>query len=160
MEIKDYPNYLIYENGNVYNHKYNRFLKPVLENRGYLIINLSKNNKRKIHKIHRLIAEHYIPNPDNKQYVDHIDRNRQNNSINNLRWVNVSENSINRPIRGSIPYRHISTANNGTFYIIYIKRNGKQIYRKSFKKNKWTIIQVLTYRDTIVYPKFKITPLF
>lgn len=40
-------------------------------------------------KIHRAIAIAFIPNPDDKKYVDHIDRNRQNNSIDNLRWVNL-----------------------------------------------------------------------
>jgi len=161
MEIKNYPNYLIYENGNIYSKNRNRFLKPTPNSKGYLQVNLGKNGSVRTRLIHRLVAEYYIPNPDNKPQVDHIDRNRQNNSINNLRWVNPSENQINKPIRGKIPYRHISTKKmNGTYYQIKIKRNYKQIYQKYFKKNNWTIIQVLTYRDTIVYPKFKITPLF
>ena len=157
MEIKDYPNYLIYKNGTVYNKIHNKFLKPILQNSGYCIVNLSKYNKKKTVLIHRLVGEHYLPNPHNKPEIDHIDRNRLNNCILNLRWSSRSENQINKPITGKIPYRHISM-NKGKDYRIIIQRNCKVIYRKSFNKEKYTIIQVLTFRDTEVYPKFNIVP--
>ena len=66
MEIIDYPNYLIYQDGRVYNHKYKRYLKPQMGNNGYYFVVLCKNNKPKNTYILRLIAIHYIPNPDNK----------------------------------------------------------------------------------------------
>lgn len=46
--------------------------------------------------VHRLVAETFIPNPENKPEVDHIDRNPNNNSVSNLRWVTVQENNNNR----------------------------------------------------------------
>ena len=95
MEIQDYPNYLIYENGEVWSKKSNKILKPGI-NRGYSHISLYNNGKQKTAKIHRLVAEHYIPNPDNKPQLDHIDQNKQNNNSSNLRWVTPRENCSNR----------------------------------------------------------------
>lgn len=91
MEIKDYPTYLIYEDGRVFSKLRNIFIKTYITN-GYLNICLCNNNKRKHFKIHRLIALHYIPNPNNEKYIDHIDGNKLNNNIHNLRWVSQITN--------------------------------------------------------------------
>ena len=72
-----------------------KILKPALGNHGYLIVNLSKDNKRDPRLVHRLVAETFVPNPDNKPCVDHYDGNRLNNSANNLRWVTYTENNEN-----------------------------------------------------------------
>lgn len=95
MEIQGYENYLIYEDGRVYSKKRNIFLKLLLDGDKYYRVTLCKDGKRIYKSIHRLLALHYIPNPDNKPCIDHIDRNRQNNDICNLRWVTHKENSNN-----------------------------------------------------------------
>lgn len=64
--------------------------------KGYLRVYLSKNGKRKHHKVHRLVAQAFIPNPDNKPQVNHIDGNKKNNSITNLEWVTDTENKERR----------------------------------------------------------------
>ena len=71
----------------------NKCLKQSM-NHGYLIVGLGN----KTHSIHRIVAHQWIKNddPENKIFVDHIDRNRLNNSIENLRWVTPKENSLNR----------------------------------------------------------------
>ena len=50
----------------------------------------------KTYRIHRLVAEAFLPNPDGKPFVDHIDRDKLNNNVSNLRWVTKSENLMNR----------------------------------------------------------------
>lgn len=60
---------------------------------GYLRVCLTKDGKSKMHTIHRLVAETFIPNPQNKPIVNHIDGNITNNSIDNLEWVTYAENS-------------------------------------------------------------------
>ena len=92
MEIQNYPNYLIYEDGKVWSKNRKIFLKG--RNQGhYLNVSLCLNGKPKEHYIHRLVAIHYIPNPKHKPMVDHIDGNKLNNNVYNLRWVNNQENS-------------------------------------------------------------------
>jgi len=62
---------------------------------GYSQCHLSKDGKTTVYKIHRLVAIHFIHNPEDHQYVDHIDGNTQNNNVSNLRWVNKSQNEYN-----------------------------------------------------------------
>lgn len=60
--------------------------------RNYYGVKLCKNNIKCFKYIHRLVAEAFIPNPDNKPQVNHIDGNKLNNNVNNLEWVTISEN--------------------------------------------------------------------
>ena len=108
MEVCGFENYKIYENGDVENVKTKRILKPQTDTPGYLYVILYKDGKRTNMKIHRLIALHYIQNSENKKCIDHIDRNKQNNNIDNLRWVTCSENQLNTAIRGKSKYRGVS----------------------------------------------------
>jgi len=96
--INDFPNYLIYEDGRVFSIKSDRFLSPC-KIKGYLHVGLCKNRKRYMKRVHRLLAETFIPNPDNKPEVDHIDRNKTNNNLSNLRWATKSENMLNIGVR-------------------------------------------------------------
>lgn len=58
----------------------------------YSIVNLCKNKTIKNFRVHRLVAQAFIPNPQNKQQVNHIDGNRQNNNVKNLEWCTSKEN--------------------------------------------------------------------
>lgn len=78
------------------------FIKEkILKNRkikgGYYIVGLCKDKISKDYRVSRLVAEAFIPNPDNKSFVDHIDTNPLNNFSNNLRWVTQKEN-MNNPL--------------------------------------------------------------
>jgi hypothetical protein len=70
-------------------------LKTRVTERGYEELKLSINKQRVHMLVHRLVALAFIPNPDNKQFVDHIDTNRLNNNVSNLRWTTISENANN-----------------------------------------------------------------
>lgn len=85
---------------------------------GYPTVSLCKNNKQHNHKIHRLVAQSFIPNPDNKPCVDHIDANRANNNVINLRWVTYQENN-NSPLS----YKARSTAINAARSVMVAQYN-------------------------------------
>ena len=92
-EIEGYENYHVFEDGRVWSCKRKgRFMKPSpnTEN-GYLHVNFNSKTK----SIHRLVGEAFIPNPENKPQIDHIDRNRTNNHVSNLRWATHEENMDN-----------------------------------------------------------------
>lgn len=92
IKLKVNNNYSINENGEVRNDITGHIKTPTLNKQnGYLCVDLYMNNKRTKVPIHRLVAEAFIKNPDNKPTVDHKDGNRQNNAISNLRWSTYSE---------------------------------------------------------------------
>lgn len=88
-----------------YKCKDGKVIKPLSNTNGYLYIALSKGNRNyKRLLIHRLVAETFIPNLDNKPQVNHIDGNKHNNAVSNLEWVTGSENQIhsyNNKLRGN-----------------------------------------------------------
>ncbi|ADI23905.1 HNH endonuclease family protein [Enterococcus phage EFRM31] len=69
-----------------------RILKTGVDRYGYISVNLYKNNKRKLCKVHRLVAQAFIPNHENKPQVNHIDEDKTNNMVSNLEWVTAKEN--------------------------------------------------------------------
>ena len=76
--------YSITSCGKVWSYKNKKFLKPLSNGKGYLFVRLCKNGKIENKRIHRLVAEAYLPNPNNYDTVDHIDFNTANNCVNNL----------------------------------------------------------------------------
>lgn len=92
-DIKGYEGlYAVTSCGRVWSYRSKKFLKPGYDGKGYLHVSMCKNGEKKTLKIHRLVAETYIPNPDNLETIDHIDNNKQNNCINNLRWMTAMDN--------------------------------------------------------------------
>ena len=98
--IKSFP-----RNGTI---KKVKILRPGFNKFGYLIITLSKNDKCKYFRIHRLVAEAFIQNPENKPEVNHKDGNKFNNYYENLEWTTSTENqkhAYNTGLRNPEPYR-------------------------------------------------------
>ena len=92
-QIEGYPHLFVSRTGQVWTTTYNRLLKPHISNRGYLRIGLNKDKVIKTVGVHRLVAEAFIPNPDNLPQVDHIDGNKLNNTVENLQWISPSDNT-------------------------------------------------------------------
>ena len=80
--------YEITTNGKIFNKRFGRYLKPQLNNKGYSRVCLCG----KFYFVHRLVAEKYIPNPNNLPQVNHKDGDKTNNSVDNLEWVSNQDN--------------------------------------------------------------------
>lgn len=86
--------YKISKDGDIYNKKMNK-MKQHLDGKGnYLMVSLCCNGVAKKFLVHRLVAQHFIDNPDVKPEVNHIDGNKTNNAASNLEWVTSSENKL------------------------------------------------------------------
>ena len=146
--------YKINKNGDVWSCKSNIFLKPWLNSNGYLMVGLGKKKK---YRVHRLLALQYIPNPDNYPIIDHIDQNRTNNNLDNLRWTSNSKNQQNKTKHknNTTGFKHIDTTKK-TFRSGNIGENWRiQINIENFKcrveysKNKYTLEEVVEFRNKI-----------
>lgn len=115
-EIEDYKNYWIDTEGKVWSilrtgYKAGdvtekptltekRLLKSFLRS-GYPSIGLHKNSIQKFYSIHRLMAQTFLPNPENKKHVAHSDGDKQNNNLNNIRWATPKENNADKRLHGT-----------------------------------------------------------
>ena len=104
MEVQNYPNYLIYEDGRIFSKISNRFLKATMSTYGYYQVGVSKNGVRKQFLIHRLISIHYIPNtnPNNLKFINHKNCNKADNSIDNLEWCTNLYNTQSKNKNGNV----------------------------------------------------------
>lgn len=113
-----------------------KIMKPFKNNNGYLLVSLSKNNKQKHFQVHRLVASAFILNKDNKSQVDHINRIRDDNRVENLRWVTASENGNNTCLNSIIEYQGKSKTLTEWSEILGIKQ--VTLHRRLFY-SKWSI---------------------
>ena len=91
VTIKGYEHYWVSNGGRVMNSRTGIFLKPSL-NHGYHQVVLSSVGDRITRKVHRLVGLTWIPNPDNKKTINHIDGRKTNNHVDNLEWMTLQEN--------------------------------------------------------------------
>lgn len=132
--MKDIPNYeghyAITEDGQVWSYKTHKFLKPTISGkRPYYHLDLYKNGISETVDIHILVAKTYIPNPENKPTVDHIDKNPLNNNVNNLKWATQAEQNKNK----NYSSKENKNANS--------KKNAKPIEQRD-KKNHLKLIAI------------------
>lgn len=133
-----------------------RFLIKTEDNHGYYYVTLCKDNKKKKFLVHRLVAEAFIPNPENKPQVNHIDGNKKNNQINNLEWCTNQEN-ISHALKtglkndyGCNSYLSKFSENDIDYirnhYIPKDKEFGCRALARKFNVSKSTISYIINYR--------------
>jgi hypothetical protein len=93
MKVSGFCNYEISDDGCVYN-KCGTVIKPFISKQGYYRVSLYNNGRYHKFQLHRLVAEHFIPNPHNLPQVNHKDGNKLNNNVYNLEWCTQSDNII------------------------------------------------------------------
>ena len=99
----------------------------------YVYLHLNDNNIRKTDKKHRIIANQFIPNPNNLPFVDHISRDKTDYHLSNLRWASASENSINVSSRNRVEYVFVDNIPNDAIVITYYDVKNERRY---FEENK------------------------
>lgn len=93
--IKSYEGrYSVNKTGDIYSHFNNKILKQSIDSRGYSKLILSLSNIKKTVLVHRIVAEAFIENNNNYLEVNHLDGNKQNNSVSNLEWCSHAQNQI------------------------------------------------------------------
>jgi hypothetical protein len=108
VELKWLLMYGITDDGNIYSHKSNKYLKHHKNDNGYYRVACMIGNQRKSLYIHRLVAEAYLVEPTKNQIqVNHKDMNRLNNNVSNLEWVTPSENTQHSVDNNPEQYKHL-----------------------------------------------------
>lgn len=138
-----------------------RLINPLTNKKGYLSVILSKDGTTKHFKVHKLVAQAFLPNPDNKPIVHHRDGNRSNNCVENLEWVTHRENQQYSIQMGTKKFPLGLKFNNAKLseddvryiranFIPYDQEFGNSAFAKKFNVSKSAIYDVIhykTYRD-------------
>jgi hypothetical protein len=130
--VDGYINYQVSNIGRVRNCTTGRMLKPFLNKQGYHTINLNQYGDFKHWRVHQLVAQEFLTKPDSTHTlsVDHIDRNKTNNQVSNLRYATVSQNNANRCKRAntSSSYLGVSWSKKNNKWQTCISLNRKNIH--------------------------------
>lgn len=153
--MKEYKNFLIDDELNIYNKKTLRKLKPHKGTDGYMQVLYKDENHKTIHeRVHVIIGHCFIPNPNNYKYVNHIDSNKTNNNLNNLEWCSNSQNVKHCYDSGKRTHK-----NNTRIYVI--DKNKKYIFKsireaaRFFNLDRHKIARILKGELPENYLKYK-----
>lgn len=148
MEWRDteYTGYSVSNAGDVKGPK-GYILKPQMRN-GYHYINIRVGEEQKHIRIHRLVAIAFIPNPENKETVNHKDWNTINNSVGNLEWASREEQVIHRRAYGVTGFKNIDRIPGG-YWRVKIRRQGHYIFTKTYATPEEAIIARDNFLNTV-----------
>jgi hypothetical protein len=150
--------YKINKNGEIWSCLSKKFMSAPLTGRDinslYKRLALTKKDEnRKSFYIHQLLGKNFIPNPNNYTEIDHIDGNKTNNALENLRWCSSNLNQQNKPkmAANKSGYKNISSHTNkagNEYWIIKIQYN-MTLFHKLYNKKDFTLEQVIAIRDDL-----------
>jgi len=144
-DLKDYEGlYKINKQGEVWSCYYNKIMTPTLNRTGYNMIEIVKDKTPKQTSIHRLLAIQYLPNPNNLPMVDHIDRNKLNNCLDNLRWASSRTNNLNMGKTSKSGHQNIYI-DNYNCAVVNIRVN-----KKRYNKRFYTLNEAIDWRDKTI----------
>lgn len=121
--IKGYEGlYEIHEDGTIINLRANRTLRGNTNSYGYRVVRLTKDGKHKDFKVHQLLAQAFIPNPNDYKCINHIDGNKLNNSLDNLEWCTHGQNTVHARTTLNIDFSRkpiVQTTIDGKFVAVW-----------------------------------------
>jgi hypothetical protein len=139
-EIKGFDDYKVSNFGRIQSLNFNKIkiLKQTLNSHGYFSVTLSGKGKQFTRKVHQLVAVAFLGHTPcgHNLVVDHINRNKQNNNVNNLRIVTQRENSCNRNIKGSSKFIGVYWHKHSGKWMSRIRINGKLTYLGIFTNER------------------------
>jgi hypothetical protein len=139
--IEEFPEYEIHISGLIRNKSAGNILTPSINNRGYLCVCLT-NQKVKFKKnLHRLLATTFIPNPLNLECIDHINRDKTDNRLSNLRWCSKLDNNRNKCGKSGFTFIRLTSADT---FSVEIKTPAR--FFKTYK----TLEEAIQARDKIL----------
>ena len=149
IDIKGYEGkYAVDEDGNVWSKNYRRTgrtqkLKGGINSNGYLQVMLCEDGKKKTKKVHRLVAEAFLPDYSVELDVDHIDRDKLNNNLSNLRMATRQQNQFNTTAKGYTWHKPNQK------WLAQIMKDGKQHYLGLFTTEEDARQAYLTAKETM-----------
>jgi hypothetical protein len=148
--IINYERYHVSDLGNI--RRNNKLLNPSLDTYGYRQINIYKDGKRYTRKVYRLVLETFSPNIDNKSQIDHINRIRADDRLENLRWATPSENCRNKYGYSEDMHGISWNKKNSKYVVKFIKNNVEQYFGSCFTMEEAKILRDKSLVDDVFIP--------
>ena len=142
-EVTEYPGYLVSSLGRVKGRRWKNILKTSPDLEGYPRVSLHKDGRQYRRGVHQLVAAAFIENSGHKPHIDHINRDKADNRVCNLRWATAKENEDNKP-RGICGEKYITEQRRKTGWAVYYRVTIGN--RPLFK----TLEEAIQARDTIL----------
>jgi len=142
-KIEGFEQYEVSSEGRV--RRFNKIKLPGMSD-GYYQVKLCKDGMGVSKKIHRLVGEAFIPKIEGKDTLDHINRDKLDNRVSNLRWATRSEQNINSSYTPSNTGMRNIYKNTCNTYVVMLRRNKLLITNKTFK----TLEEAIEYRDSLI----------
>jgi HNH endonuclease/NUMOD4 motif len=147
MEWRTIPGWPDYQASNAGDIRRNGHNHTPTTCKGYLRVNFCVNNIHHSFLVHRLVAMAFIPNPEGKPEIDHINRIKTDNRVENLRWATRGEQNMNRPYKPTnTGHRHILVRPGRSTYTVSIRRNKSIVFHRTFS----TLSEAIEARNNVL----------